>query len=83
MHSTGQRRGGKNLCPLAGASFSPPATQGSPLRCSQVVSKAEHRIRLTKNCFPKEVPLDFKEKTKKLESGLKMKASRVYVPRQG
>lgn len=72
------------LRPLAGASFpAPPAIQGSPLRCSQDVSKAEPRNRLTKNRFPKEGPLDFKEKTKKLESGPKMKASRAYVPRQG
>lgn len=40
-------------------------------------SKKQSRNSLTEKHFPKQGPLDFKEKTKKLESGLKMKASWV------
>lgn len=66
MHNTGQRGGGKKLCPLARALFSPPVIWGSPLRFSQHVSKAEPRNRLTKNHFLKEGLLDFKDKTENL-----------------
>lgn len=70
-----ERRGEKSSVLWQELPFPPP--------CSQDVSKAAPRNRLAKSHFPKEGPLDFKEKTKKFESGPEMKASRAYVPRQG